>query len=472
MADLKKVIEEHNEKFMACFNANDMKGLANLYTEDCKLMPTGSDTLVGREGPEKVFSGVWESGVRTLELKVKEVGPMGSDVIYERSTYTMKTEGGSVADVGKSKLKHSDCHVRTWTKDVSRQRIGTSCPRGSALQSNIIIMADLKTLVETNNEKFMATFKAGDMKVLANMYTEDCKIMPTGTDTLFGREGPEKVFSGAWAGGARTLELKVEEVGPMGSDVIYERSTYAFKKEDGSVAEAGNYHSYTLSTAVHRIPNIMEDPKKVIEARNRELMDYFKAGDMKAVSNMYTEHCKIMPPREDTLFDREGAEKIFWDVWESGVREVELKSEEVEPMGCDVIYERGTSTMKKGDDLKAAIEAKNQKYMACFKANDMKGVASLYTVDCKIMVTGMDTQYGREATEKALAGVWAGGARALELKSEEIGPMGSDVIYERSAYTTRTEDGSVADVGKSLGIWKKIGEEWFLHIDIFNSNKS
>ncbi|XP_035694188.1 uncharacterized protein LOC118428277 [Branchiostoma floridae] len=101
MADLKKLIEEHNEKFMACFKANDMKGLANLYTEDCKIMPTGSDTLFGREGPENVFKGAWEGGVREVELKVEEVGPMGSDVIYERSTYTMKTEDGSVADVGK-----------------------------------------------------------------------------------------------------------------------------------------------------------------------------------------------------------------------------------------------------------------------------------------------------------------------------------------------------------------------------------
>ncbi|XP_078612775.1 uncharacterized protein LOC144882668 [Branchiostoma floridae x Branchiostoma japonicum] len=123
-------------------------------------------------------------------------------------------------------------------------------------------------------------------------------------------------------------------------------------------------------------------------------------------------------------------------------------------------------------DLKAAIEAKNQMYMACFKANDMKGVANLYTDNCKLMITGMDTQYGREATEKALAGLWASGMRALELKSQEIGPMGSDVIYERIAYTTRTEDGSVADVGKSLGIWKKVDGEWFLYIDIFNSNKA
>ncbi|XP_035692251.1 uncharacterized protein LOC118426823 [Branchiostoma floridae] len=71
-------------------------------------------------------------------------------------------------------------------------------------------------------------------------------------------------------------------------------------------------------------------------------------------------------------------------------------------------------------DLKAAIGKQNQKFMACFKANDMKGVANLYTEDCKLMITGMDTQYGREATEKALAGVWTSGARSLEWKSEEI----------------------------------------------------
>ncbi|XP_078612764.1 uncharacterized protein LOC144882662 [Branchiostoma floridae x Branchiostoma japonicum] len=123
-------------------------------------------------------------------------------------------------------------------------------------------------------------------------------------------------------------------------------------------------------------------------------------------------------------------------------------------------------------DLTTAIETQMQKLLACFKANDMKGVASLYTEDCKVMITGTDTLYGPEGAEKVHVGLWAGGVRTVEMKTDEIGPMGSDVIYYRAAYTTRAEDGSVTDVGKNVVIWKKVGGEWFLYIDIFNSNKA
>ncbi|XP_078694196.1 uncharacterized protein LOC144923494 [Branchiostoma floridae x Branchiostoma belcheri] len=123
-------------------------------------------------------------------------------------------------------------------------------------------------------------------------------------------------------------------------------------------------------------------------------------------------------------------------------------------------------------DLKAVIEAQNKKFMAFYKANDMKGLASLYTEDCKLMPTGSDTMHGRDGPEKAFSGAWAGGVKAVELKVEEVGPMGSDVIYERSTYTMKTEDGTVADEGKYIVIWKKVDGEWFMHIDIFNSSKA
>ena len=34
---------------MRCFAANDMTALSNLYTVDCKLMPTGVDVQEGRD---------------------------------------------------------------------------------------------------------------------------------------------------------------------------------------------------------------------------------------------------------------------------------------------------------------------------------------------------------------------------------------------------------------------------------------
>ena len=35
---------------MTAFKAQDANAVAALYTEDCKVMPTGSDVVMGREG--------------------------------------------------------------------------------------------------------------------------------------------------------------------------------------------------------------------------------------------------------------------------------------------------------------------------------------------------------------------------------------------------------------------------------------
>ena len=46
---LQQEIESANKEFMRCFAANDMTALSNLYTVDCKLMPTGVDVQEGRD---------------------------------------------------------------------------------------------------------------------------------------------------------------------------------------------------------------------------------------------------------------------------------------------------------------------------------------------------------------------------------------------------------------------------------------
>ena len=47
----------------------------------------------------------------------------------------------------------------------------------------------LRDEIATANEKFMAAFKAQDANAVAALYTEDCKVMPPGTDVVVGRDG-------------------------------------------------------------------------------------------------------------------------------------------------------------------------------------------------------------------------------------------------------------------------------------------
>ena len=50
IASFAGVIQALNDRFMEFYKNNDMKGLSELYTEDCKLMPPGTDVLTGRSG--------------------------------------------------------------------------------------------------------------------------------------------------------------------------------------------------------------------------------------------------------------------------------------------------------------------------------------------------------------------------------------------------------------------------------------
>ena len=49
-SDMLAQMKVHNDKFMAAFANNDPEAIGPLYTEDCKVMPTGQDVIVGRKG--------------------------------------------------------------------------------------------------------------------------------------------------------------------------------------------------------------------------------------------------------------------------------------------------------------------------------------------------------------------------------------------------------------------------------------
>lgn len=50
--------------------------------------------------------------------------------------------------------------------------------------SKAAIMPTLQEEIEAGNAKFMAAFDKGDMSALSLLYTEDCKVMPTGAGVL------------------------------------------------------------------------------------------------------------------------------------------------------------------------------------------------------------------------------------------------------------------------------------------------
>jgi len=73
--------------------------------------------------------------------------------------------------------------LRKW----SWREPGNDANLGQAMHLLILPhLSGLMSEIEVDNQKFMEAFAKHDATALSMLYTEDCKLMPTGTDVLFG----------------------------------------------------------------------------------------------------------------------------------------------------------------------------------------------------------------------------------------------------------------------------------------------
>ncbi|UCC75227.1 MAG: SgcJ/EcaC family oxidoreductase [Gemmatimonadota bacterium] len=98
--DVTADIAAANDAFMAAFAAGDGAGLADLYTEDARLLPPGSDPVDGRPAIATFWQSVIDSGVAEARLMIDEVENFG-DAAYEVSHYAMYDADGNVLGEGK-----------------------------------------------------------------------------------------------------------------------------------------------------------------------------------------------------------------------------------------------------------------------------------------------------------------------------------------------------------------------------------
>ena len=64
---LQQEIEAANQEFMRCYAANDMTALSNLYTVDCKLMPTGVDVQEGRDSKTIILTLLYTNALSSVQ---------------------------------------------------------------------------------------------------------------------------------------------------------------------------------------------------------------------------------------------------------------------------------------------------------------------------------------------------------------------------------------------------------------------
>ena len=121
-------------------------------------------------------------------------------------------------------------------------------------------------------------------------------------------------------------------------------------------------------------------------------------------------------------------------------------------------------------EVRDAIAAANEKFMAAFGQGDAAGLAALYTEKGQVLPPNGDFVTGKEAIQGFWQALMDMGIKEAKLEIVEVEGHG-DTAIEVSKYTLKGEAGQVLDKGKYIVIWKQEQGQWKLHPDIFNSSR-
>ena len=123
-------------------------------------------------------------------------------------------------------------------------------------------------------------------------------------------------------------------------------------------------------------------------------------------------------------------------------------------------------------DIRSAIEAVNEKFMAALTRGDAAGVAALYTADARLLPPNLEMMKGTEAIQAFWQGGIDMGIKEARLETVEVEAQ-ENVAYEIGKYilTIQPAGGeAITDMGKYLVIWKHQDGSWKLHVDIWNTS--
>jgi uncharacterized protein (TIGR02246 family) len=123
--------------------------------------------------------------------------------------------------------------------------------------------------------------------------------------------------------------------------------------------------------------------------------------------------------------------------------------------------------------VRSRIEEVNAQFGAAVSRGDTAAVTALYTDDAVMLPPNAEIVRGKQAIKGLFDGMMQQmGIPQLTLETNEVEEIG-DTANEIGQYTLKFQPAggeSVADIGKYVVIWKREGDDWKLHVDIWNTN--
>jgi uncharacterized protein (TIGR02246 family) len=120
---------------------------------------------------------------------------------------------------------------------------------------------------------------------------------------------------------------------------------------------------------------------------------------------------------------------------------------------------------------RATIEKLNDAWTAAFNKGDAAAVAALYSEDAYVLPPGSAMVKGRAAIEA----FWRQAAQQMtdaKLTTLDVLPLGRSAAREIGTVTLKTKSQPPQEVvGKYVVVWRKVGRDWKLATDIWNTDK-
>lgn len=120
--------------------------------------------------------------------------------------------------------------------------------------------------------------------------------------------------------------------------------------------------------------------------------------------------------------------------------------------------------------VRAAIEQAGVQFAEAYGRGDAKAVAAFYTPDAIAFPPGGEMVKGRDAIQQMWQSTMDSGVKSLSFTVVDVGTSG-DVAYETGTVVLGIQapgkDSTTASA-KYVVVWKKQGNDWKLHRDIWN----
>lgn len=126
--------------------------------------------------------------------------------------------------------------------------------------------------------------------------------------------------------------------------------------------------------------------------------------------------------------------------------------------------------MEKQDlEIKDIIRTLTDKFELTFAKGDLSKLSEFYTENGMLLPAGFDFIIGKKDIKEFWQSAVEMGIKQIKIDIIEL-EQHDDTAIEMSNYTLSDSDNQLIDSGKGIVIWKKKGDAWKMHRDIWTSS--